>query len=566
MPFQSEKQRRYLWANEPEIARDWTDTYGSGIAKALGGRVPLWTGGFPDFFQMTPENISQARSLPWKDALSLEKQYAYDPKYTGADKTSWLGHKRQGLRSLMGMTPEVNPITGTASNVGGATPLTRKLALGARNFLGQNIASGLPLAYAYGAQKLQENIPESLQGVLSEDIFSQGAMGAGAGITPEHAEILKYGDPIQRSAFQDDYNYNPSTMAANWSELDDVEARNIDAQRQMELAELVNRGEQYPAKDEYTRFRDTDNFMEYINKNPELMKTMKDKAGGILEYAKAKGIQGKDLLMAGLGKAINFPIGLVSALAGPPDTPYQKFMKDMFKGQPGVDPTNPNKDPWGKNIRSYTNTYDVTDQWDKFAGSVLGQKYGLEALGKDGLSDEEIAQLEKMGLKGYQLKRAKGLSKFNQKALAWKKQKVAQKKTLQDHQNREARQAVLAQRQAAADRSRAQTGQTTSGGAGHYDASKDHSRAGGYGGKGRASDEARSQDLGFSDIRLKDNIELMGQSPSNINIYKFNYLNDPTVYQGVMAQEVPWASVTADNGYLMVDYNKVDVEFKKWPR
>ena len=58
MPFQSEKQRRYLWANEPEIARDWTDTYGSGIAKALGGRVPLWTGGFPDFFQMTPENIS----------------------------------------------------------------------------------------------------------------------------------------------------------------------------------------------------------------------------------------------------------------------------------------------------------------------------------------------------------------------------------------------------------------------------------------------------------------------------------------------------------------------------
>jgi len=39
MPFQSEKQRRYLWANEPEIARDWTDTYGSGIAKALGGRI-----------------------------------------------------------------------------------------------------------------------------------------------------------------------------------------------------------------------------------------------------------------------------------------------------------------------------------------------------------------------------------------------------------------------------------------------------------------------------------------------------------------------------------------------
>jgi len=45
MPFQSEKQRRYLWANEPEIARDWTDTYGSGIAKALGGRIQYQRGG-----------------------------------------------------------------------------------------------------------------------------------------------------------------------------------------------------------------------------------------------------------------------------------------------------------------------------------------------------------------------------------------------------------------------------------------------------------------------------------------------------------------------------------------
>ena len=37
MPFKSEKQRRYLWANEPEIAKDWTDTYGSRIKKAEGG-------------------------------------------------------------------------------------------------------------------------------------------------------------------------------------------------------------------------------------------------------------------------------------------------------------------------------------------------------------------------------------------------------------------------------------------------------------------------------------------------------------------------------------------------
>jgi len=49
MPFQSEKQRRYLWANEPEIARDWTDTYGSRIHKYDGGiaRLGLKLGGSP---------------------------------------------------------------------------------------------------------------------------------------------------------------------------------------------------------------------------------------------------------------------------------------------------------------------------------------------------------------------------------------------------------------------------------------------------------------------------------------------------------------------------------------
>jgi len=44
MPFKSEKQRRYLWANEPEIAREWTDRYGSRIKKATGGGLGLYEG------------------------------------------------------------------------------------------------------------------------------------------------------------------------------------------------------------------------------------------------------------------------------------------------------------------------------------------------------------------------------------------------------------------------------------------------------------------------------------------------------------------------------------------
>ncbi len=130
------------------------------------------------------------------------------------------------------------------------------------------------------------------------------------------------------------------------------------------------------------------------------------------------------------------------------------------------------------------------------------------------------------------------------------------------YREEKARQEELKRRQEAADRSRRENDPGNIGGGG-YRSDRDHDRDGGYGGSGKRSEDNRSSDLGFSDIRLKDNIELVGKSPSNINIYNFTYLNDPKVYQGVMAHEVPWASVKHRNGYLMVDYNKVDVEFKK---
>ena len=66
-----------------------------------------------------------------------------------------------------------------------------------------------------------------------------------------------------------------------------------------------------------------------------------------------------------------------------------------------------------------------------------------------------------------------------------------------------------------------------------------------------------------SDIQLKEDIKLEGKSPSDINIYSFKYKGEEGRYEGVMAQEVPWASLMGDNGYLMVDYSKLDVEFKR---
>tara|TARA_R110002074_G_scaffold401708_2_gene601001 strand:+ start:428 stop:1834 length:1407 start_codon:yes stop_codon:yes gene_type:complete len=67
-----------------------------------------------------------------------------------------------------------------------------------------------------------------------------------------------------------------------------------------------------------------------------------------------------------------------------------------------------------------------------------------------------------------------------------------------------------------------------------------------------------------SDVRLKEDINLIGKSPSGFNVYTFKYKGDDKgVYQGVMAQEVPHASILGKDGFYKVDYSKVDVEFKK---
>jgi len=67
----------------------------------------------------------------------------------------------------------------------------------------------------------------------------------------------------------------------------------------------------------------------------------------------------------------------------------------------------------------------------------------------------------------------------------------------------------------------------------------------------------------MSDIRLKKDIKLIGKSPKGVKIYNFKYKGDDKTYQGVMAHQVPQASTTNQFGYLMVDYSKLDVEFKE---
>jgi hypothetical protein len=83
----------------------------------------------------------------------------------------------------------------------------------------------------------------------------------------------------------------------------------------------------------------------------------------------------------------------------------------------------------------------------------------------------------------------------------------------------------------------------------------------------------------YSDKRLKHNVALIGNSPSGIPIYTFNYregmkladgqlLDTKSTFVGTMAQDLltlaPDAVImNTEDGYYRVDYSKIDVDFYK---
>ena len=72
--------------------------------------------------------------------------------------------------------------------------------------------------------------------------------------------------------------------------------------------------------------------------------------------------------------------------------------------------------------------------------------------------------------------------------------------------------------------------------------------------------------LAFSDRKLKKNINKIGESPSGLNIYSFEFKNSKHgegLFQGVISDEVPQKAVGTRDGYDTVNYNMLDVEFKQ---
>jgi hypothetical protein len=71
-----------------------------------------------------------------------------------------------------------------------------------------------------------------------------------------------------------------------------------------------------------------------------------------------------------------------------------------------------------------------------------------------------------------------------------------------------------------------------------------------------------------SDVRLKRDIERVGELGSGIALYRFRYLWSDEVFVGVMAQEVlriaPEAVIRESSGFMSVDYTRLGTRMMRW--
>jgi len=141
MPFQSEAQRRYLWANEPEIARDWTETYGSKIQKANGGimRVPFRQAGAVgrEYDRAAAPSSPVERSSPREERIMEGPPSSYTPAQIGTlsdprEKEDFFEQSWSGQPGILGLSGGYRNLR-TPSDTGGGykrNPLGVLAALG----------------------------------------------------------------------------------------------------------------------------------------------------------------------------------------------------------------------------------------------------------------------------------------------------------------------------------------------------------------------------------------------------------------------------------------------------
>jgi hypothetical protein len=266
MPFKSEKQRRYLWANEPEIARDWTDTYGHKARGADGGvmRVPFAEAG--GVGTLTADEISD-----------LESMVQTFPDTKGAKDA------QRKLDINAGKTVETEEI-----------PWYQKM-------LGFGKAEGAELGSPAEDQAQKEFFDYGTQQADIGDTAYSNLKVPGLDV-----KYPKGIETIDKSEFIDDANYIPK-----WNEY------TSDPEYDEE------EGKDYPVDQPKKGFGDAKTLQEYFANNPQFYQGIaqnlgrgigktRDTARNIYQGGKRRGMQGLNLLGAAYqGAKRAFPISLL---------------------------------------------------------------------------------------------------------------------------------------------------------------------------------------------------------------------------------------------------------------
>ena len=204
MPFKSEKQRRYLWANEPEIARDWTDTYGSRIHKNEGGIMDMASEGdlyhtFENYRkgkQVTVPTSFQARShstpvhlayitddeagilralkpdTPHEGPMGIPNYNDYDPTGGGYGRAT-SGEQMSGMESRGGQTEQHRA---DARSLGYTPQEVRDIKGGAQQAAAMGQPKNLGINFSVPGQNFMRNIhPLRWAGNLIDNPFVSGA-------------------------------------------------------------------------------------------------------------------------------------------------------------------------------------------------------------------------------------------------------------------------------------------------------------------------------------------------------------------------------------------------------
>ena len=284
MPFQSEKQRRYLWANEPEIARDWTDTYGSGIAKALGGRIGLYTGGQPYLPGLEP--INTMNNPTWNP---ITNEFEYN-----------MGNRAENL-ILLGM---------------------------------ENMPSGYPWSMqgegaspnSWMTDKRYVSVPEGMRETISDASFSTETPPEGIA-----SDYLGVRNPIPRSGTSRRTSYDPAfgkllqKQQWNTSYPGSFETQNFyDVDSGLPQMDRYYDPERWALSEEPSGINQLQNDFnrDYRPEDANWRTRLRNKGSGI-----------KRALASGLGRVIDFPLGIMSAIAqGFPNNAQEQAMVDLYGG------------------------------------------------------------------------------------------------------------------------------------------------------------------------------------------------------------------------------------------